>query len=132
MGVRGESNHGGTQHAADEADSFYTARGTLATEATTARGGRAMSEAPSIANPLKAKTQKSSDQGRMERSTGGRRRLTVREDATEMVTPSEKVKRPKAKGGSKATKAGAMGMETGEGSGITSTKSGQRRTTDRT
>jgi len=66
MGVRGESNHGGTQHAADEADSFYTARGTLATEATTARGGRAMSEAPNIANSLKSNRQKPRDQRRKE------------------------------------------------------------------
>jgi hypothetical protein len=57
-----------------------------------------MSEAPSVANHLKPKTQKSGDHGREVRSAVGIRRLTLREEATEEGTSNEKANRRQAKG----------------------------------
>jgi hypothetical protein len=61
-----ESSQEGTHRPADEDDSFYTAKETVATGATSTRRARAMSEAPSVANPNKNKTRKSKEQGRKE------------------------------------------------------------------
>jgi len=60
-------------------DSFYTARDTLQeqTTATTARRGRAMSESPSVASPLKTGQHRSRGQTGTNRPQGAMRRLNT-------------------------------------------------------
>jgi hypothetical protein len=75
---RGESegkSQGEARRTSAEEHIFYTARETMATRLTTTRGGRAMSEAPSVAIPLKPRWQKEGLHRRRERATGGIRRL---------------------------------------------------------
>jgi hypothetical protein len=102
-----------------EEGSFHTARETQATRATIAKGARAISEAPSVANSFKPSGQRAGDQGQRGRATVGVRRLIMGDQATAEGTSSDTAIRRQNTGGSRARRNEATSMVNNEGSGIT-------------
>jgi len=64
-------SHGESRQTPAEEDGFYTARDTVATGLTAARGNRSMSEAPSVASPLKPRGHDMDRQERKEQMNAG-------------------------------------------------------------